>query len=163
MQDAIDQKIGQLADALEPKRGWFPRSVGEIPDFPYSNFDDLSQAFRTNEFHLHRHAYELVTGVFDILATPFERFMSSAYSMSFVVIPIASIALGYFVSWWFLLALLLIPISMRQGKKLYNRVIFRGAFESEAVFCFLYRIGQINVVSADFHGPSYYWSDKPAK
>lgn len=158
--NALDQEIAELVNALEAKRGWFPRSVGEIPDFPCSDFAELSSAFKSNRLHLQRHAYELSSAVFKMLASRSERFWSDAYATSFVAIPIASVVLGYFVSWWFLLALLLIPISMSRGKKLYNRVIFRRAYESESAFCFLYRIGQVSVMTADFD-KAYYWTDKP--
>ena len=79
------------------------------------------------------------------------------YKTSYPAIPIASLVLGYLVSWWLLLAIPLVFIAMSHGKKLYNRAIFRGAFESESVFCFLYRIGQISVATADFQ-KSFYWT-----
>jgi len=159
--NTLDQEIAELVNTLEVKRGWFPRSVGEIPDFPCSTFSELTSALRSNRLELRRHAYELSSAVFSMLANRSERFWSDAYATSFVTIPIASLVLGYFVSWWFLLVLLLIPISMSRGKRLYNRVIFRCAYESESAFCFLYRIGQISVTMAD-SDKAYYWTDKPA-
>lgn len=158
MGKALDQEITELVNTLEAKRGWFPRSVGEIPDSPCSTFSELTSALRSNRLQMRRHAYELSSAVFSMLASRSERFWSDAYATSFVSVPIATLALGYFVSWWFLLALFLIPISMSRAKKLYNRVIFRRAYESESAFCFLYRIGQISVMTSDFD-KAYYWTD----
>jgi hypothetical protein len=159
MANEIEQKIAFLADTLETKHGHFPRSVGEVPGFPYSNFKDLLLAFETKELLLQRFAYELLNAAFEILATPSERFRMNVYSSSWIFIPIISLVLGYFTSWWFILINLLILVLMSRAKKLYNRVIYRGAFGSELVFCFLYRTGQVCVTTANFK-KSYHWSDE---
>ena len=159
MANEIEREIAQIADNLEAKYGRFPRSVDEIPGFPYSNFKDLLLAFETKELLLQRFTYELLNAAFDILATPSERFRMNIYGPSWMLIPIISIALGYFASWWFILINLLILVLMSRAKKLYNRVIYRGAFGSELVFCFLYRTGQVCVTTANFK-KSYHWSDE---
>jgi len=158
MANEIEREIAQMADALETKRGRFPRRVGEIPGcFPYSNFKGLLLAFETKELLLQRFAYELLNFAFDTLATPSERFRMYVYGSSWIFIPLISLVLGYFASWWFILINLLILVFMSRAKKLYNRVIYRGAFDSELVFCFLYCTGQVCVTTADFE-KTYYWS-----
>lgn len=69
MTNEVEREIAQIADTLETKYDCFPRNVGEIPDFPRSNFKDLLLAFETGELLLQRFAYELLNAVFDILLT----------------------------------------------------------------------------------------------
>lgn len=170
MANEIEREIAFLADTLETELGRFPRTVGEIPGFPYSNFKDLSLAFATKELRLILKRYSQTSAsnkflatafqrIFEILATPSERFRMNIYGPSWIFIPIISLVLGYFTSWWFILINFLILVFMSCANKLLNLVIYRGAFDSELVFCFLYRIGLVCVTTADLK-KFYNWSDE---
>jgi len=153
-----EDKIVQILDSLQEKGRYVPSTVAEIPRLPFDSFPALSKAFELNEVRMQRFAYAMDSAIFGFFATPFERIRLSIYSASMFIFPIVAIALGYFVSWWCLLLVLLIPVAMRTAKKLYNKVIFRAAFSSEKIFCFLYFARQISVVTGDYQ-TSYFWTE----
>ena len=157
MPTEAERKIADIVDGFEAKGRVIPRVVGKLPDFPYTTFDALTQAFKQGAVLLQRFKYEINIELFETFATSFERFWFNAYTPSLAVIPLGAIALGYFVSWWFLLLVVLVPLSMKWTKNLYNRVIFRAAFGSELIFCFLYYIGTVNVCKAD-GSKNYFWN-----
>lgn len=152
----IERKLDQLVGLLEAKGRQIPRSVEEIPDLPYMTFEALCAALLRDEVRLQRFAQKPNSDLASILSNPAERFLTNVLSMSLIVIPIGSIALGYFVSWWFLLGIGLVFIALSSIKGLYNRAVLRSAFDSELCFCFLFYCNQISVVTSDFK-KSYYW------
>lgn len=152
-----EDKANRILDSLQEKGRSVPRSIADIPRLPYDTFIDLSKAFERQEVRLQRFAYAMDPGFFDSFASAFERFRFSTYTASMFIIPIAAIALGYFVSWWCLLLILLVPVAMKVSKKLYDKVLFRAAFSSEAIFCFLYFARQVSVTTGDYK-TSYFWT-----
>ena len=144
---SVVDAIEELAGALEKGKGYqIPRRVKNIPEFPFESYDELLHAAKTGEVILLRFSFEPSSVIFSRCATAFERFLMTAYGALTYLAPIIAIALGFFFSWWFLIGALLSFLFISAGKKLFNRVIFRSAFEAEPVFCFLYFGGQISVL-----------------
>jgi hypothetical protein len=73
-----------------------------------------------------------------------------------ILLPLVGIVLGLLHSWWWLL-LVPLGLSLRgRFKKIYERVIFRPAIQSEKLFCFLYYVRQVLLVPPDY-SESIYW------
>lgn len=145
MATQTEVKIERLVTDLEAGGRNVPREVGDLPDFPRKTFKELTQAVTAGELHIQRFSFELNGDLFSLLATSSERIWMRVYRLSLLVVPIAVLALGYSVSWWFLLGIALIPWAIKQIKSRYAEVILHSAFHSEAIFCFLYYIRQVGV------------------
>jgi hypothetical protein len=154
-----EAKIVDISNQLRRKGKNIPMAISEIPDFPFSTFDSLVDSIRSGEMMIQRFAFEYVTDIFDILADPLERMLFTSYLIIAYGGPIVSIALAIFVSWWCLIGLLSFPIFVTRNKPLYNRVILRSGIRSEPVFCFLYYVKQISIITSDFK-TKYYWKLK---
>jgi hypothetical protein len=72
--------------------------------------------------------------------------------------PIAAIAAGFFLSWWWLIA---VPVAFFMGlnmnRNAYQTAIFLAGLESEIAFCLLYFYGQLGVNDMT-SGRGYYWN-----
>ncbi len=145
MATQAELNIEQLVTNLEAGGRRAPREIGDLPDFPRKTFEELTQAVTANELHIQRLSVELDVDLFGLLATSSERLWMRGYRLSLLVVPVFVLALGYSVSWWFVLGLALIPLAIKRIKDLYAAVILHSAFHSESIFCFLYYIGQVSV------------------
>jgi hypothetical protein len=149
MATQTEVNIQRLVTDLEVGGRNAPRKIDDLPDFPRKTFEELTQAVTANELHIQRLSFELDVDLFGLLATSSERLWMRGYRISLLVVPIFVLALGYSVSWWFLLGSALIPLAIKRIKDLYAQVILHSAFHSESIFCFLYYIGQVSICPTD--------------
>jgi hypothetical protein len=154
---SVEKAIEELARTLEEGKGYqIPRRVEDMPELPFETYEQLLQATKTGKITLLRFSFEPSTIIFSRCARAFERFLMTAYGALSYLTPVIAIALGYFISWWFLVGVLFYFSFISAGKKLFNRVIFRNAFTSESVFCFLFFSGQISVSTVDRNTQYYF-------
>ena len=148
-----------VIDGLRRKYGSFPERLVDIPNFPFSDFASLRKAVSEGRVRVQRFSFEYGSAIFDLFAEPAERAYQTFTSFIGIAGPVVGIILAVTVRWWWLIPGLLTPILvMREKKKLYNAVIYRGALESELGFCFLYRVKQVSLASADYQSATY-WTD----
>lgn len=153
-----EEKIRGIVARLRQIGRTVPTSVVEIPNFPYPTFESLRHSVLSRGILLQRFSFHYESDLFTLLASPSERFASTAYSVLMFIFPVAALGLGYWLSWWWLLAGLAGPIAASKGmKRTYNRVILSSALRSELLFCYLYFAGQICLTRLDF-GESLFWA-----
>ena len=154
---SADGLILSMIEGLRQDGRLAPKSVIEIPGFPYPTFEALQQAVLSRKMHLQRFSFHYESDVFTLLASSTERFINNTYLMTMMISPVAAIVLGYLHSWWWLLAAVAGLITGSKGmKRVYNRVILSSALGSELEFCYLYFLGQVCLTTTDFR-QSLYW------
>lgn len=154
--NTAEEKILELVARLKERGRFAPTRVSELPSFPFSTYEEARTAILSGKILIQRFAFEYLTGVFDILATPIQRAMSTFYLGLTYLGPIVAIVLAFMYSWWFLPGIFLLPIGMSKMKAHYNHVIFTSALKSELFFCFLYSAKQISLTTPDYR-TCYYW------
>lgn len=156
---SAEEKIINLIFDLEKKGKIIPKKLNEISDVPFRSYESLIDQFNQGNIIVKRFAFEYLSGIFNLLSTPFERSMQMVYTFGAFGLPLISIALAIFHSWWWLLGGMSPIFFLSWNKKLYNVVILRSAISSEVVFCFLFYIRQISITSSDY-SRTYYWEEK---
>lgn len=151
--------IQQIAAAIRMKGKQFPTGISEIPDIPFASFSELSSAVRDGAAILQRFSIHFDNNIFEMFASRLERNLNIFYIASAFLLPVASIVLGFFYSWWWLAAIPILFLALGRSKKLYNRVILSSALSSELYFCFLYATRQVSITTPDF-AHSYYWEQR---
>ena len=136
-----------------------PTAVEEIAEFPYKSFDELVEALKNKEALLLRFAFDYLPQVAQTLnPTP----MWTINLLIAYVLPILSVILAIFYSWWCILGLAFFFIGLSRNKKLYNDTIFRAAMTNELAFCYLFFARQISVSNPDRSFQYFYDSKKSA-
>jgi hypothetical protein len=154
-----DNGLREVIEDLRRKWGAFPERISEIPNLPYADFASLRAAITQRHVVLQRFSSEYGSTVFGLFAQPAERAYVKFISFVGFAAPIIGLVLAFAVSWWWVIPGILTPIFViREHKKIYNGVIYRGAFSSEQGFCFLYRVGQVCLTSPDYRN-SLYWKE----
>lgn len=148
--------ITMFMDGLQDKGHKIPETISNIPDFPYLDFKVMSDDILSGKMLIQRFGYNCNVTIFDLFSTPFDRFMNWCFIAMYTLVPLIFIIMSVVYSWWFLFGVLSIYFGMSKSKKLYNKVIFRWAIQSETIFCFLYFTGQICLTTTDYNH-SYYW------
>ena len=153
---AVNENIRLLVENLRRNGKQVPARLSEIPDFPYSQFDQLQAAILSGAVQMKRFPFHYDARLFDLLASPFQCFLSTFYTaVAFFLVPLISIVMAFVHSWWWLLGISAIAVGLSRKKRLYNRVMLSSAFQSEAVFSFLYFVRQVCIISANYR--TYYW------
>ena len=161
---SVEAKILELIDYNCQNGKFVPKEILAIPELPFSNYEDLRADVILGKVLLQRFAFAYPTDLYDILATPFESKLLSIYGSLYLImsfgVPLATIIIAIFHSWWWLLGILICPFSISffipRMRTTYNHVILRLAMQSEPIFCFLYCIRQVHIVTADLE-KDYYW------
>lgn len=156
MTPSTEAAILRIVDEMRKKGQSVPISVAEIPGFPFPTFSSLQAAIRDRRFLLQRFSVHFEANIFSLFASSMQKAANRLYMAGLFVLPIGSVVLAFIYSWWWLLGVLSLFFVLGRSKRLYNRVIYSAAFESELQFCFLYFIRQVCVTSADFE-ESFYW------
>ena len=156
MTESAERDVAEMVVALRGKGHPIPRRIGEIPDFPCQTWNELLDAWRSDRLLLQRFSVHFDSNLFSLFATRGERLQLPFYSTGIYLIPVASIALAFVHSWWWVIGVAFPVIGFKKTKSLYNGAIYRAAFSSETIFCYLYFLKQINLATPDFQS-IYYW------
>jgi hypothetical protein len=83
---------------------------------------------------------------FNIISTPFEKRLSTVYTLIMFLGPIVGIILSFFYSWLWLSLIVIAPfISMKLNKRTYLHALFNRAFNSEIIFSYLFTAGKVTI------------------
>ena len=154
-----ERRLREVIDGLRGKWGSFPERIRDLPGIPYPDVDSLRAAISGGQVVLQRFSYEYGPTIFSLFATRQEQ----AYLKFIRVVGFAGPAVGIVLAfthrwWWLIPGVLTALLVMREHKKVYNNVIYRGALGSEEGFCFLYRVKQVCLTSPDSR-TSLYWRE----
>ena len=139
----VDKALDQLTDAMRQKGHSIPKTIGEVADFPYSQFEGFKGDFFNGKARIYRYRIQHDDTIFGILASRSEKGLLNFYWAFSIIFPIISVVLCFLISWWWLFGVLGLFAGISRAKRLYNRVIFYSALRSEREFCVLYFSGQI--------------------
>lgn len=143
----------QRAKAANPDT---PMSVGQINPFPAETFAVLQAGVRSGRFRVYRFSSHYDAALFGFMATPGRKFVGTLGMWVMLASPFISVALGFFYSWWWLLAVLaLFPLGFTMQRNSYNRAMLQAAVRSERAFCILYHVKQVAV--SDRQARKEYW------
>lgn len=154
-----ERTLRQVIDGLRDKWGSFPVRLLELPGVPYPDFASLRAAVSAGQVLLQRFSFEYGPSIFSLFATPTDRTYVKFITFIGFAGPVVGIVLAFAVRWWWIIPGVFTPfLVLREHKKVYNRVIYRGALSSEIGFCFLYRVKQVCLTSPD-NCTSLYWRE----
>lgn len=159
---SVDRESGikKVVDELNRQGKEIPERVSQITDFPYQNYSDLIQGFKSGEAKLLRFAYAMESSLFSVLASSSDKIISNIGMFIVYGGMLAAFALSFIYSWWLLILIpVVFPIGTSMTKRAYNNAIFDGAFSSEIIFCFLYFSGQVSVDIPNLNKQFYYQSE----
>ena len=148
--------IKSLVEKLNQQGKQIPVNLSQIKDFPYQNFSDLLNDFKSGNARLLRFSYAMESSLFSVLASTTDSIKSNLGLFIAYGGILAAIIFAFIYSWWLLI---LIPIVFIVGtsmtKNAYNNAIFNCTFSSEIIFCFLYFTGQVSVDSTKLNKQFY--------
>lgn len=127
---------------LNSKNYSIPTKVEEITGFPFINFEEVHEKLANNDVQLLRFAFQTLGEIIESL-NPTPQWTINLL-ITFLV-PLISICLAIFYSWWFVFGLLSFFVGVSKTKKLYNYTVFKAAMTNELAFCFLFYTGQISI------------------
>ena len=158
--DSLESKVQSIVESLNKKGKGIPERVAEIPDFPYTEFSRLLADFQTGKAKLLRFSFALESSLFSLIASTYENLKANIGMLIVYGGILSAIVLAIFYSLWFLIAIpFLFIIGTSLTKNAYNSAVFKAAFSSEPVFCFLYYSGQISVENTQSNEEYYYHHD----
>lgn len=158
-EEDAETKIVDIVAQLNERGKGIPTRVVEIGDFPpiFFSYDAFLEAVQNGDCNISKFSFNYESEIFNVIAVPYEKFLFNSGLVLQYLGPIVAIILGYFYSWWMLLAVpVLFIMGLKQGKRAYLRALFRSAFTSEAIFCFLFYCKQISVYWEQTE-TLYYW------
>ncbi len=151
-------KIEAEIESIMERAGGLPSSFAEIADLPYKDHADLLRAIESKMVAVQKFSFDWNPGTLSLLATPMERFLSSASLFGSYGLPVAGVIMTFAVSPWFLLSLLCFPWLSGKFRKIYTEALFRGAFLSERIFVFLFATRQVGIYQRS-NGRVLYYKD----
>lgn len=154
---SAEETVLEFIIAFEENGKTVPKNVIEIKGIPFMSYEAILNDWNRGKIIIQRFAFQYISSVFSVLATPFERNLQLMYTLGTFIAPVIAIILAIFYSWWFIFGIVSPFFFMKWNKSLYNGVIFRSAVQSELIFCFLYYLGQISLTTSDY-STSYYWN-----
>lgn len=153
----IEEGLGIIRSKLEAKGRIIPRRLSELPTLPYKDFNKLKEMLLARRVLIQKFKFSYYGWLLRLVSSPWERFQSTFFMGMTYIGPIIAIVLCFSVSWWFLLAVIILPMKgMAWTKKHYTNQICCAALLSETIFSFLFYMGQISITSIDFKD-NYYW------
>jgi len=156
-EEDAETKIVDFVARMNEKGKGIPTRIAEIEDFPVFSYDELLASVQAGVCNISKFSINYEPDIFNAIAVPHEKFLFNFALVLQYLGPITAIILAYVYSWWVLLAVpVLFIIGMKQGKNAYLRALFRSAFTSEAIFCFLFYYKQVDVYSK-LTDKIYYW------
>ncbi len=152
--------IIRVAKGLREKGYPVPANIGEIRDFPFKNFESLKDSLQSGLFRLCRFSLNYNSDIFSALSTPIQKTAFWLSTLLLWISPLIFGALVIFHSWFWLPFAFIGPyFGWKNGRSIYSNVLLSSAYQSEAIFCFLYYSRHISLTSSD--GSSIlYWDQK---
>jgi|GEM_PF-2691374 len=129
---------------------------GEGRDAMGINFAEFHESIRADPTMIRRFAFRRDRQMLDIVARPNEILGYSWIWKLKLVLSLGIVALAIWVSGWFLLCLLLVPIIAGNSRRMFDVIITRAAGRSERAFCALFYSGLISVLVG---GRNFFWED----
>jgi len=136
----IEQNINNLLSTGFAEKHNVVVEVAKIPELEYGNFDDLKSDLISGKttIRIAPFGQGIGKGMFEIWATKRHKLLFNSISVLTYFLPIAGILLGVFLSYWWLLLLLVPATTIPLGKKVYLSALFGAVGASEKAFCFAY-------------------------
>jgi hypothetical protein len=145
-----EARIIMVAKGLRSKGHPVPANIGEIQDFPFKNFESLKSSLQSGLFRLSRFSLNYNSDIFTILSTSAQKTAFWFSTLMLWVSPLIFVAMGIFHSWFWLPLVVISPyFGWKNGRSIYSNVLFTSAYQSEAIFCFLYFSRHIALISSD--------------
>jgi len=120
--------------------------IQDIEELPIKKFSGIQKLIFSGGAFIRLAPVSIDDTTFNIVSTPFEKRLSTLYSLIMFLGPITGLILSFAFSWyWFFLVLLAPIISMKLLKRIYRRVLFKAAVNSEIVFSYLFTVGKITI------------------
>lgn len=157
-----EAKIDNVVNGMRERGKIIPTKIRDIPDFPYDDFETMKRELVAGQILFQKFSIHFESTIASSFASGWQGIRLTCYPLLFIALPISGIVLAFAFSWWWLF---LIPVGINfrtRFKRLYQRVIFLPAFESEKIFCFLFHLRQISLVTPDFSG-SVHWGETSAE
>ena len=130
-------------------------NIKDIAEIPINDFSMLQKALSSGEAIIRMVPNSIDSTTFNIISTPFEKWMSTIYTFILILGPIAGIVLSFIYSWYALSLIVIAPIvSMKLNKRAYLHALFNRAFNSEIIFSYLFTAGKVTIELAG-HGILY--------
>jgi hypothetical protein len=157
--DVMDEeKIQQLIRILNENGKGIPTSIGAIHPFPVQTYEQLRDGIRSRTLQVLRFSLQYESHLFDLMASSGDKIVRNLGLFVMFGVPVLSVALGIFLSWWWLATLPLALLGIRIMRSSYNRAIWIAAVRSEPAFNFLYFNHQISVLEAA-SDRNFFWQD----
>jgi hypothetical protein len=157
----IEERMNLLEREQQNDPNSIPLKISSISSLPVKSFQELKSHINSNKLILKRFSIRYSNDYFKFFATTNQIRFSNILSMSLFAIPILSMLLMIFSSFWWILLLIAFPMAFSSLKRLYNQVILCAALDSEKAFCFLYNSKIISLFTPDYE--TQYWSDSSSK
>ncbi len=134
----IESTIDTIVNSEFGQRHNVVVKLSEIKEIPISHFSELQSALASGNAVMRQFPLSTCGSTLSIIASPSEKRIIDIMSMSTFVVPIIGIICAFIFSWWFLLFIIYPLISIAIGKRIYLKVLFDRATNSEKAFCFLF-------------------------
>lgn len=150
-------KIKSIVDGLNEKGKNIPINLSQIEELPYSDFSSLLSDVKAGRTRVLRFSIAMESSLLSIITSTSDKIKSNIGLLIMYGGILAALFFSYVYSWWLLLT---IPFAFGIGasitKKAYNSAVFKSAFSSELIFCFLYFTRQISVEIPESNEHYYY-------
>ena len=157
----IEERMNLLEIEQRNDPNSIPLKISSIASLPVKSFQELKSHINSNKLILKRFSVRYSNDYFKFFATTNQIRFSNILSMSLFAIPILTILLMIFSTFWWILLLITFPVASSSLKRLYNQVILYAALDSEKAFCFLYNSKIISLSTPDYE--TQYWNDSSPK
>lgn len=97
-----EAKVLRIAEEMRKKGKPIPRSLHELPDFPFSTFESLREALAQRRMLMQRFSIHCESDIFNLFASRFQCARFSVYLALVFLLPVAAIVLAFAHSWWWL-------------------------------------------------------------
>jgi hypothetical protein len=143
------ESVLKFVSELEKKGQTVPKTVSEIPNFPYQSYQSLKDELNVRKVLLQQFTMSNQQ-IFNLFATSQFQFKMTFCSIALWLFPISLIAISVVYSLWLLLLFFIFPILIGKSRRIYNQALFSAALSSELNFCVLFFLNQICLTSIDF-------------
>ncbi len=145
-------------DSLNLKGENIPKSVEDIDNFPYENFNDLIEAAKNKNALFLRFSFDYVPSILQTISPKYGIKLTLLATLQYII-PIISIILAFLYSAWCVIGILYFFYGMSLVKKHYNNTVFQASMSNELAFCLLFYMRQISISNNDRSIQYFYNSD----
>lgn len=113
MEEAIDSIVSSELGAKYN----LASSLREIPEIPHDDYSELQKAFRSGKAIVRLAPISQDATTFNIIASPFERHLQNLGFFLAIAAPVVGLVLCFFISWSFLIILVLGPLAFAATRR----------------------------------------------